>query len=112
MSAWSYAVANGTYTVRLHFAETYSGVDGPGQRVFNVTLNGSQVLTGFDVYGQAGGRNSAVAKTFTTSVSNGQMSLTFAQNVGTQPPEINGIELIAGTAQAAALRARPKPASR
>ncbi|WP_245632676.1 malectin domain-containing carbohydrate-binding protein, partial [Edaphobacter aggregans] len=35
-----------SYTVRLHFAENYWTQ--PGQRVFNVSINGTQVLSNFD----------------------------------------------------------------
>ncbi|HKE34856.1 MAG TPA: malectin domain-containing carbohydrate-binding protein, partial [Candidatus Acidoferrum sp.] len=43
-SSFSYTipVANGTYNVSLDFAETY--VTGPGKRIFNVSINGTQVL--------------------------------------------------------------------
>src|SRR4029077_19961386 len=33
-------VANGTYQVELIFAEIYSGITGPGQRVFDMRLEG------------------------------------------------------------------------
>src|SRR5260370_1103791 len=41
-----------SYTVRLHFAETYWTKR--GQRVFNVSLNGQQVLTNFYIFAPAG----------------------------------------------------------
>ena len=43
--------ANAAYTVRLHFAETYWTAS--GQRIFNVKINGSQVLTNFDIFATA-----------------------------------------------------------
>src|SRR5262249_1046864 len=56
-ASFSYAVPNltpgGSYTVRLDFAELVA--TGPGQRVFNVTINGTQVLTNFDIFAEAGG---------------------------------------------------------
>ncbi|WP_322480436.1 malectin domain-containing carbohydrate-binding protein, partial [Thermogemmatispora sp.] len=45
--------AGAAYTVRLHFAETYWSA--AGKRVFNVSINGQQVLTNFDIYAAAGG---------------------------------------------------------
>jgi len=39
----------------LGFTESY--VTSPGQRIFNVSINGTQVLTNFDIYAAAGGRN-------------------------------------------------------
>ena len=43
------------YTLRLHFAEIYWTA--AGQRLFNVKVNGAQVLTNFDVFAAAGGKN-------------------------------------------------------
>mgnify|MGYP001449194381 CR=1 FL=1 len=54
--------AGASYTVRLHFAETYSTQ--PGQRTFNVSLNNQQVLNNFDIFAVAGGANKAVVEEF------------------------------------------------
>ena len=56
------AAGDGTarYTVRLHFADTDN--DQPGARVFDVSLQGSPVLTSFDPVKEAGGGNRAVVK--------------------------------------------------
>lgn len=51
------SVPNGTYTVKLRLAELYW--TSPGQRVFNVQLNGTQVGTNLDVFAEAGGINKA-----------------------------------------------------
>jgi hypothetical protein len=37
------------YTVRLHFAVTYAGTSLPGQRVFDVLLNGVLVASSVDL---------------------------------------------------------------
>ena len=50
------------YTVRLHFAEPET--IGPGQRVFDVLLQGQPVLTAFDVVAEAGGPRRAVVEEF------------------------------------------------
>ena len=80
------------YTVRLHFAElTWTA---PGQRVFNVAINGTSVLSGFDIFAAAGAQNKAVVEQF-TAVANtaGQIVISFAQ-AGADNPEINGIEVL------------------
>src|SRR6202012_6266629 len=69
--AFSYMIpgltAGGHYTVRLHFAElTWTA---PGQRKFNVAINGTNVLSGFDIYAAAGGQNKAVTEQFTATAS-------------------------------------------
>ncbi len=78
----SYAelVVNGTYTLSLLFAEIEGKTT--GQRVFNVTANGTQVLTGYDISQDAGGANKAVVKTFPVTVTNGQFSLSLAGVTG------------------------------
>jgi outer membrane protein assembly factor BamB len=51
------------YTVRLHFAELED--EQPGQRIFDVTLQGEKVLEDFDVAEEAGGVSRAVSREFT-----------------------------------------------
>src|SRR5882762_6136847 len=60
--------AGATYTIRLHFAETFWTA--AGQRIFNVTINGQQVLTNFDILATAGAANKAVSAQFTTTADN------------------------------------------
>ena len=85
-------MAGASYTVRLHFAEFYWTK--PGQRVFNVSINGTQVLNNFDIVATAGGQNIAVVEPFTaTANAQGQIVLQFTTD--TDNAEINGIEVIA-----------------
>jgi hypothetical protein len=51
-----------TYRVRLHFVE--SVWTAPGQRVFSVSLNGTQVLSNFDIVQTAGARFRAIVEEF------------------------------------------------
>lgn len=82
--------ANANYTVTLQFAETYWTA--AGKRVFNVSINGSQVLTNFDIYANAGAANKAVAKSFTaTANSSGVITIQFT--TVTDNAQINGIQL-------------------
>jgi hypothetical protein len=76
-------LASGSYNVTLKFAEI--AYLGPGKRQFNVTVNGSQVLTNFDVAAQVG-LNKALDKTFTATVgSNGQLTVTFSKGAADNP---------------------------
>jgi len=80
----------GTYTVRLHFAEIFWTA--AGKRVFNVTINGTQVLTNFDIFAAAGAANKAVVEQFTaTASSSGTITLQFI--TVTDNAQINGIEI-------------------
>lgn len=83
------------YTVRLHFAEV-EGLE-PGRRVFNVSLQGKQVLKDFDIVKQAGGRNRAVVKEFTGVEVAGKLkvSLVARGKQGSPPPVLCGIEVLA-----------------
>jgi endoglucanase Acf2 len=95
---FSYTVPNLTagasYTVRLHFAETYWTV--AGKRTFNVSLNGQQVLTNFDIVGAAGAANKAVVKQFTTTAdSSGKVTLQFTTVIDNA--QVNGIEVLPST---------------
>ena len=49
--------AGASYTVRLDFAEEYWTA--AGSRTFNVLINGTQVLTNFDIFATAGGEYKA-----------------------------------------------------
>ncbi len=94
-ASFSYTIpgltAGATYTVRLHWAElTWQAA---GQRKFNVAINGTTVLSAFDVFA-AGGYKSAVARTFTTTAnSSGQIVIAFSQG-GADNPFISGIEIL------------------
>ena len=65
----------GIYETTLLEAETYWS--SAGQRVFNVFLQGQQVLTNFDVLATAGGMNIPVTRVFTSLVSGTQLEMDF-----------------------------------
>ena len=90
MFSYSFSVPNGPYTVNLKFAEV-SRFWGGG-RVFNVAINGSPVLSNFDIYSQAGGLT-ALDKSFAVSVTNGQLTIQFT-NGAANSPMINAIEIL------------------
>jgi hypothetical protein len=88
---WTFPVASGAYTVRLYFAETYSGAWKVGGRVFDVYANGALALNHQDVYAQAG-KNAGLVKTFTVQAAGGQINLEF--KAITQNPLVQGIEIL------------------
>ncbi|MGQ9651669.1 MAG: malectin domain-containing carbohydrate-binding protein [Phycisphaerae bacterium] len=80
------------YTVRLHFAEIY--FTSAGKRRFNVSINGTQVLTDFDIMGTAGAANKAVVHTFTTNANpSGQIIIQYSAG-SADNPKSGGIEII------------------
>jgi len=88
----------GAYRVRLHFAEQNpSFPTGPGQRVFNVAINGAPVLTNFDIYAAAGGPDRAIVEEFTVNAdSSGQLTIQYTSVVDNA--KVSGIEVIPTTA--------------
>lgn len=53
-----------------------------GSRTFNVSINGTQVLSKFDIYAKAGAKNKAITETFTsTASSTGQLVIQFTSVV-------------------------------
>jgi hypothetical protein len=93
---FSYALgglaAGSAYSLRLHFAE--NSLARSGARKFDVTVNGAKVLSAFDIYANAGGKNKALIKTFnTTANGSGQIVVSFTAVTAAQPPIVNGIEI-------------------
>src|SRR5450755_4182050 len=86
--------AGANYTVRLHFAETYWTT--AGSRIFNVTINGKQVLTNFDIVAAAGAANKAVVEQFTVPAdSSGRFTIQFT--TVKDNAQVNGIEILSGS---------------
>lgn len=91
MTDYNIPVVDGAYIVKLHFAET--GVSAPGQRVFNVNVQGT-ALNNLDIFAETGGRNVAIVKVFNVNVSGGLLNIHFSTVVG--DPVIQGIEVLPG----------------
>jgi hypothetical protein len=87
---YQFAVPNGNYKVTLKFAEIWWTQ--PNQRLFSVSLNGAPVLSNFDILAQAGGPFIALDKSFTTTVTNGQLTLSFSTL--TDNAKIDAIEIL------------------
>ncbi len=78
------------YVVRLHFCETYFAT--AGSRTFDVTINNTQVLTDFDIFATAGGKNIANIQQFTEPAnSSGQFVIQFTSVVNSSL--VSGIEI-------------------
>jgi hypothetical protein len=79
-----------SHTVRLHFCENYFTAS--GQRVFSVAINGTTVLTNFDIFATAGAAHKANIQQFSANANaSGQYVITFT-NV-TNNALVNGIEV-------------------
>lgn len=92
-ASFSYGISApaGTYAVTLKFAELYWTA--AGRRVFNVAINGTAVLSSFDIFAAAGGALKAVDKTFTVT-SGGTITVQFTQGSAGNPL-VNAVQVVA-----------------
>jgi hypothetical protein len=81
----------GTFTVRLHFAEAKFG---PGERKFNVEINGKRVLADFDIAAERG-KNKALVKEFPAVKADpqGNVVIKFVKGSADEP-KVCGIEVM------------------
>jgi len=94
MTAYRFVVPNGKYTVKLHFAEVYSGITDAGQRVFSFNVQGHE-FKDFDIWVKAGGFSKAYVESVNVDVTDGKLNITFTPNV--ENPKICGIEILPRT---------------
>ena len=91
MDSFSWPVPNGKYVVKLHFAETFDGINGPGERVFSFNVQGHE-FKDFDVWVKTGGPMKAYVETIPIEVTDGKIKVTFTPKV--ENPQICAIEII------------------
>jgi Di-glucose binding within endoplasmic reticulum. len=76
--------------VVLKFAEIY--FTAAGQRIFNVSINGTKVLSNFDIVTAAGGALKAIDKTFPITVTNNQINIVFTPG-SADLPKVSAIQI-------------------
>lgn len=64
---YSLPVPDGAYTVRLHFSEP--SCTGPGQRLFDIQINGATVQSSYDIFAAAGAMNKATTLSYSVQAS-------------------------------------------
>ncbi|HJP96571.1 MAG TPA: malectin domain-containing carbohydrate-binding protein [Candidatus Saccharimonadales bacterium] len=84
-------VVNGTYTLKLHFAEIYDGCAKSGCRVFTVNINGKPWLTNFDIAAKVGA-NKADTEEATVTVTQNALDISFVGVAGS--PQLAALELL------------------
>jgi hypothetical protein len=87
------AVPNGYYTVNLKFEENQFTQS--GKRVFNVFINGQEVLSNFDEFAAAGAQYQAVDVPIAVTVTNGSIAIEFVPVLSATG--VYAIEILAGT---------------
>jgi hypothetical protein len=84
------AKAGQTFAVDIFFAEVWDGIRRQGQRVFDVMLDEKRVLSNFDIFKEAGGRNIGISRRFVIQ-SDGNIDLDLRRLV--QNPAISGLRV-------------------
>ncbi|KAM7498585.1 hypothetical protein LguiA_022999 [Lonicera macranthoides] len=81
LTYYGFCLFNGSYTVRLHFAEimftddkTFSSL---GRRIFDVYIQGKLVLKDFNIEKEAGGVGKEIVKNFTAVVTDSTLDIRF-----------------------------------
>ena len=91
---YDFPVANGQYTVVLHFAEIY--YTGQNNRIFDVSIEGNKVLDNYDILKKVAAYT-ATTETFTANVADGTLNIYFSSlqaDGGANNPKISAIEII------------------
>ena len=71
-------VPGSAHLVRLHFSENFWST--AGARRFDVAINGTPVLRGFDIFAEAGGEYRAITRSFVvTAGDDGTITMSFYQ---------------------------------
>ncbi|TPG66601.1 FG-GAP-like repeat-containing protein [Hymenobacter nivis] len=109
----SYAlpVANGPYTVVLHFAELYWTK--PGQRVFDINLEGKKVATNYDIVRKVGPL-AATTETFTVAVADGVLNIDLSVpylSGGADQAKLSALEVLSPDGRTPQLASAPQLAN-
>lgn len=99
MDSFSCALPNGKYVARLYFAETFEGINAPGERVFTFKVQDRE-FKDFDIWARAGGPNRQYVESVPVEVIDGRLRITFTP--GVENPVINAIEVVSPQAVAPA----------
>lgn len=83
-------LADGYYTIELDFAELRK--QAPNKRLFDVLIEGDEVLPSLDVAGEVGSYT-ALTKTYTVYVSDGQLNIRFVTHKGYGKPIVNALRV-------------------
>ncbi|WP_340077503.1 malectin domain-containing carbohydrate-binding protein [Leptobacterium sp. I13] len=88
---------NGNYTVNLYMANGFSGTGAPGQRVFDVLIEGAIVLDDLDLAVEFGNQVGGMFS-FPITLTDGVLNIGFAHDV-IENPLINAIEILGALPQ-------------
>ncbi|WP_313790931.1 PKD domain-containing protein [Allomuricauda sp. SCSIO 65647] len=87
---------NGNYAVNLYMGNAFSGTSQPGERVYDILLEGGVVRQNFDLIVEFGHQSGGMLS-FPVSVTDGVLNIGFSNTV--QSALVNAIEIIADNSQ-------------
>ena len=88
---WQFPVEEGTpVEIRLYLMNGWDGTSEPGERIFDISIDGETIFSGIDLSAQAGHQTGTV-RSFQT-VSDGVIDIEFIHDV--ENPLINGVEIV------------------
>jgi hypothetical protein len=91
--SYNFNVAPGTYKVSLYESSLYAAVCNAGGRVFDVTINGTKVLTNYDMFNEVGCLTAQIKAYTVATKADGKINITF--NIGTAGnPKIAAISVL------------------
>ncbi|MCL4402824.1 MAG: malectin domain-containing carbohydrate-binding protein, partial [Acidobacteria bacterium] len=93
---YRFNVSNGRYQVRLKFAEI--SWSKPGERVFDILINGATVENKFDIVAAAGAPMRAIDRVYVVDADNG--AITIELKAITDSPKVSAIEILPDNAGA------------
>ncbi len=90
--SFTHTIANGTYDLTLYFAETYSGANSKGGRVFDIEVEGEEIVSKLDIVNEAGFEQEHIV-THEVTITDGILTIELTKNGSSQGPMINAIKL-------------------
>ena len=96
-STWTFDVTAGQEVeVRLYLGNQYAGADEPGERQYNVSIEGTQVLTNYDPVADVGHQTGTMKSFTVTDDGDGTITVSF-ETGAVENPQVNGIEIVAAS---------------
>ena len=93
-STWTFDVTSGeSVEVRLYLGNQFSGTSEPGDRQFNVSIEGEQVLTQYDPVADVGHQVGTMKSFTVTEDGDGTVTVAFDQGA-VENPQVNAIEVL------------------
>jgi hypothetical protein len=93
-STWEFSVDSGEEVeVRIYLGNSFGGASEPGDRQFNASVEGQQVLTQYDPVADVGHATGTTKTVTVTDDGDGTLSIAFEQGAA-ENPAVRAIEIV------------------